>query len=115
MDAPTNETAPSPKTEGRNVIRFPIPSRASVTERDDTRQVYSAQDARCIVARLQTTARDRFVVDAGCASGPIVTRSRYCCAAVGLEVLAARAGDGDPRCPCARAAGWHRELVGVTS
>jgi hypothetical protein len=109
----TNETAPGSKTEGRNAIpTHPFPS---VTENADTRQGYTSADARCIMARLRTPARDRVMRDAGRVWEPIRARSRFCCASAGLEDLAARAVADDPRCPCARAFAWHVEAAGVNA
>jgi len=106
-----NETAPDPKTEGRNAIHNLTHSTLSVSEKCDTGQGYTIADARCIIARLRSTPRDRYVLAARPVTEPVRARSRFCCATAGLEDLTARAVAPDPRCPCARRFGWHIEVT----
>lgn len=63
---------------------------------------YTAEDARLLVSALRFDVPQREVTAVGSIGEPIGCRVRYCCAAVGLEVIAARAAADDPRCPCAR-------------
>lgn len=78
------------------------------TELHDT---YTAHDARRLLDALRIDLPRRDRVFAGDARPPVCAMSRYCCSAVGLEDIVARANADDPRCPCARAAGWHEEVV----
>ena len=73
--------------------------------------LYTAQHARRLIDALRIDLPRRERVFAGSARPPVCAMSRYCCSAVGLEDIVARADAADPRCPCARAAGWHEELV----
>lgn len=72
---------------------------------------YTVEDARRLVGALRLDVDRRATVGAGRVGAPVVPRARYCCASAGLEDVLARAAAGDPRCPCARAFGWHEELV----
>jgi hypothetical protein len=106
-----NETAPDPKTEGRNAILSQTHPMPSVSEISDTRQAYTIDDARRIVSGLRSTPSDHYIVSAGPVAEPIIARSRFCCATAGLEDLIARAVATDPRCPCARKFGWHLQVT----
>ena len=74
---------------------------------------YTVEDARRLLRALQLDVTPRGTVCAGAVGEPVRDVSRYCCASVGIDDLAARGASADPRCPCARAAGWARALVEV--
>ena len=79
-----------------------------------SRERFSLAQARRLVASLAVPPVERVRVDCAPAGDPVCGSARYCCASVGLDVLIARAHMDDPRGPCARAAGWHPELVEAT-
>ena len=80
-------------------------------------KTYSIADAQQLLAVLRQPVCHRELREIVLAGSPGEALSgstvRYCCAAVGIEVLADRARQDDPRCPCAQALGHHRELGGA--
>lgn len=83
----------------------------STVRPDATGCDYTVDDARLLLAALRCAVEVPPRTFAGRAGDPVQMRSRYCCAAVGLDALIARAQMDDPRCPCARRADWHAQLV----
>ena len=72
---------------------------------------YTVEDARRLVDGLHREPHRPEYVVVGPIGAPVEDRSRFCCTSAGLEDLLARALADDPRCPCARACGWHAELT----
>lgn len=84
---------------------------ATADTRQGSRRQFTIAQARHLVSGLAVPPVDRTRVDCAPAGDPVCSPARYCCASVGLDVLISRAQMGDPRCPCARTANWHPELV----
>jgi len=77
----------------------------------ETCRRFTTDDARQLLDRLRSPLPNASRIGAGPVGGPITACARYCCAAIGLEEITARASLPDPRCPCARRAQHHREIV----
>ena len=83
----------------------------------DEPRIFTVQDAqRLLVALHQRAVSPKTVTVAGQPKPNSIesARVRYCCNAVGLEVVRERARQDDPRCPCARQMNHHPELGRAT-
>lgn len=114
-----SENAQTPGPNGAGGLRqCPTPTSPIVRRCDDfghDQHGYTVADAHQLVACLRRPVVERETCRPGPVGDPIQTTARYCCTAVGLEQLQVRAAATDPRCPCARAYGWHVELAEVAS
>jgi hypothetical protein len=85
---------------------------ATADTRQGSRRRFTLAQARRLVSGLAVPPVERTRVVCAASGPPVSGSARYCCASVGLDVLVARSQMDDPRCPCARSANWHPELVG---